>query len=378
VQEQQASYQAVINSLNAGGGLACRKLLPQYVQINPADPSDLQSKCLDISQSDVFAVLDGGGAAGSGGAGALCYAHAHVPFFGGLNLLTAASVNAGYPYLFDISATYDAIDHDTVFGLKSLGFFSPSNGFKKLGVMVSECDPAIPGEMSTWLHQAGLSSSQIVTFDFGCPAGGVFPPSSYQEAAVKFQQAGVTNVTAGGMAGWPDSFTKYAAQQNFKPKYGLPDEDLDTVTVPGSVDYPNVANLAGAVLITTARYGEENAATITPDPVTAECNAILQAAGQPSAYKQGLGGQACDEVWMFAAAVDHSPTLSRNALAAGLQAAKTVDFSFPMGEDNFSGHQVTMGGGQFWRTDEFMSSCNCWRVSDPTFHPAPQSSANLM
>jgi hypothetical protein len=48
-----------------------------------------------------------------------------------------------------------------------------------------------------------------------------------------------------------------------------------------------------------------------------------------------------------------------------------------MGEDDFSGYHVTMGGGQYWREDKFMTSCNCWQLVDPTFHPAAASSANL-
>jgi hypothetical protein len=79
-EQQQAGYQAVIASLNAGGGLGCHQLAAKYFDVNPADPSDLQSKCLDITQANVFALLDAGGAGGSGGQGALCYARAHVPF----------------------------------------------------------------------------------------------------------------------------------------------------------------------------------------------------------------------------------------------------------------------------------------------------------
>jgi hypothetical protein len=376
-EDQQAACQAVIASLNGAGGVACRQLVPQYVQINPADPSDLQSKCLDISHGGVFALLDGGGTAGAAGAGALCYAHAHVPFFGGLNLLTAASVNASYPYLFDIDATTDNIDHNAVFALKSLNFFSPANGFKRLGVMVSSCTPEIPAEMSRWLNQAGVPASQTDTYNFGCPAGGVFPPSSYQQAVLKFKQAGDTHVIAGGMAGWPLGFTRTAAQQSYKPKYGLPDENIDAVTTYGSADSPDVNNLADAILISTARYGEENTPGVTPDPATVKCNAIVEAAGLPSTYKQGLGGQACDEVWMFAAAADHAQTLSRDALAAGLQAAKSIDFSYPMGKNDFSGSHVTIAGGQYWRTAQFMSSCKCWQLIDRAFHPAFPSDTNL-
>jgi hypothetical protein len=375
--DQQASYQAVINAQNAAGGVACRKLVPDYIQINPADPSDLQSKCLQVEQAGVFALLDGGGAGGAAGSGTLCYTRAHIPFFGGLNLATASQVNSSKPYLFGISATYDAMDHTAIFALRDRGFYNASNGFKKLGVMEAGCDAALPGEVSSWLNQVGVPSSQVVSFNFGCPNGGIYPPSSYQQAELKFQQNGVTNVTSAGMAGWPYLFTKVAQQQGYHPKYGWPDENMETILQPGNVaDAPDYANIADAVLVTTGAFGEEHTSGMTPTATTAKCNTIMQSAGLPSVYQRAQDGQTCDEVWMFAAAASHAPTLSRDALAAGLQAAKSVDFSFPMGPNDFSGHNVTMGG-QYWRILQFTPSCNCWRVVDPTYHPPFPSSTNL-
>jgi hypothetical protein len=110
---------------------------------------------------------------------------------------------------------------------------------------------------------------------------------------------------------------------------------------------------------------------MTPSPGTARCNAIYQLHGQAPVYQQpiGAGGDVCDELWMFAAALAHDPTLSQTGLAAGLHAAGSVDFSYPQGPNNFSGNGVTTGG-QYGRTDQFMTSCDCWRVIDPLFHPS--------
>ena len=35
----------------------------------------------------------------------------------------------------------------------------------------------------------------------------------------------------------------------------------------------------------------------------------------------------------------------------------------------FHGDRATTGG-EYWRTDEFFTSCDCWRVIDPSFHPS--------
>ena len=97
----------------------------------------------------------------------------------------------------------------------------------------------------------------------------------------------------------------------------------------------------------------------------------MSAHKRPPVYQQplGFGGQVCDELWMFAAALDHAPSLKRNALGAGLQAAKNVDFSYPWGPSDVSAPKVTFGG-QFWRVDQYISDCQCWRVTDATFHPS--------
>jgi hypothetical protein len=374
--DEENAYKAVIAGLNASGGAACRQVVPDYVQINPADPSDLQSKCLQIGQAGVFALLDGGGAAGVGGQGALCYAHSHIPFFGGLNYLSANEVTGNYPYLFDIASTLDALDHNTVFALRDEGFYSASNGFKKLGLLYSTCVPGLAGEVTGWLTQAGVPSSQVETFNFGCPVGGAFSPSLFQQAELKFKQDGVTNVMSSGLANYVADFTRVAQPQGYKPIYGLPDEDVVPLTYNNPANGPDYTNLAGALLVTNAAYGEERTPGMSSSPETAKCNGYLQSVGLPTAEQQGLGGQACDEVWMFAAAADHAPTLSREGLAAGLQAAKSVAFSYPEGPNDFSGSHVT-AGGQYWRMDKFMSSCNCWQVIDPTYHPSFPSATNL-
>ena len=83
----------------------------------------------------------------------------------------------------------------------------------------------------------------------------------------------------------------------------------------------------------------------------------------------GGGGRICNNVGYFVAAVEHAPALTQDALAAGLQRARSVDFSFPEGPNDFSGNRVTHGG-QFWRYDQFDRSCTCWKVVDPNFRPS--------
>ena len=77
-------------------------------------------------------------------------------------------------------------------------------------------------------------------------------------------------------------------------------------------------------------------------------------------------GHACDQLWMLQAALTNAPELSPAALPAGLQRAKSIDFSFPQGPNDFTGNGVTTGG-QFWRAAQFMPDCDCWRVIQRDF-----------
>jgi hypothetical protein len=277
-------------------------------------------------------------------------------------------MSQNYPYLFG-GQSIDSLDHNTVFALSARGFFSPANGFKKLGFIYEDCFPEMNGKIMGWLHQVGLSSSQIVTYNLSCPSA-FASPSDLEQAVLQFQRAGVTHVTNDWMDANLPTFTNIAEQQGFRPKYGLPDEGL--IVLNASNNHPNYANMAGAIAISGDRWAEMSTPGYVPSAGTQKCNAIFAAHGQPPMYRAndaGNSGWACDGIWELAAMIDHAPALHRNALALGLQAAGSVDMSFPTGPNDFRGAKVTVGD-QFWRAAEFLESCTCWRANDQTWHPA--------
>lgn len=363
-QEQHDWYQEVIDHINASGGIACRRIVPTYYSANPANQSDLQQKCLDIASSGVFAVID------IGAYGPFpqkdCYAQHHIPFFTGY-IMTAQEQQQFYPYLF-ASETFDTLYRNTVFALHDRGFFDPARGFRKLGFVYETCYPYLIDSVLTWLHQVGVPDSSIVKYGMGCPAA--FPaPSDQEQAVLAFQRAGVTHVTTANFVGGLQGFTQAAQQQHFHPKYGIPDDYL--VPISYGTQHPDYDNMDGAIAITANRNGEEHTPGMRPTGATARCNAILTAHGAPPVYEQpsGLGGMICSELWLFKAAVEHSPVLSREALAVGFQAAKTVDLAYPEGPNDLSGARNTVWMNE-WRTDEFFTRCKCWRVVDAKFRPS--------
>jgi hypothetical protein len=173
-----------------------------------------------------------------------------------------------------------------------------------------------------------------------------------------------------------ESWTAIAQQQGFHPKYGFPDDgEVAISSGSGPTDW---RNLAGAVSIADNRYGENTTPGQSPTAGTQKCNAIYARYGRPPVYQQadGIGGVVCADMWMFEAAVDHASVLQRNALAAGLEASKSVDFPFPEAPNDFTGYHSN-GGGEFWRRSWLLAAARAGgsrtRPSGPA-SPEPQRS----
>ena len=366
--EQQSAFQAVINNINANGGVVCRKLVPQYFTEDPIDQTGLQQACLTVTQSNVFAVVDPGAYANYA-SGIDCYAQNHTPYFDGYQI-DGNQVAHDYPFLFSVGTLNNSYK-DSVFALQQLGFFSTANGFKKLGLIYRNCFPDVLSDELSWLGQAGVPASAISSYDMGCPSA-FANPSDIENAIIQFKSAGVTNMTEVDELGDMANFTTVAQTQGFTPKWGLADDGLFEIN--SGTEAPNPSNLNGAVGIAANRDGENNtpALSATPTAGTQKCNAILEAAGVGSVYGAPAAiGNICDQMWMLQAALDNAPEISQEALAAGLQRAGSIDFSFPQGPNNFTTAGTTYGG-QFWREDTYTTAggCDCWKVVNPNFSPS--------
>lgn len=366
----QAQYDAVIRSINASGGVACRKLVAQYYNANPADQSQMQATCLSMAQAGLFAVIDLG-EYGAVPSSIPCFPQHGILYFGAYSL-TEKMREQFYPYLYAFD-TYDNLYHNTVYGLRERGFFDPAHGFRKLGVFYRSCSPQLIREELGWLHQIGLQDSQIDTYDFGCPQ--VFAsPADVQQAVFKFRTDGVTNVTYVDGLGDLPNFTKVAQSQGFKPRYGLPNDNIISTAYGNQTPDPN--NIANALAITDSRDAEDRTPGMTPTAGTAKCMKILRpvSPSHPSQFPNSAyptSGNPCDVMWLFQAAMNHATILSPAGLAAGLHAAGAVDFAFPQGPTRFAATGVTTGG-QYWRTAQFFLSCKCWRLIEHQFHPSFQ------
>ena len=360
---QQKWFNAAISDVNAHGGAGCHKIVAQYFKANPTDQNNLQQTCLDIQSSGAFAALDGGAYANFPLVD--CYAKAGIPYFGAY-LISGTQRQKYYPYLFELQ-TADRLYRDTELALKSRGFFDPAKGFKKLGFLYRSCDPTMIANQKKLLTSI-VGSGGLVTYDVGCPST-LASPSDIQQAVLTFQRQGVSHVTTAAFVADFATFTKTAQQQNYKPVYGVPDDSL--VALSYGSQAPDTNNIANAIAISAMRSGDEKTPGTKPNPGTIQCNSAFKQYGNlGDVYSLPQGaGNSCDLVSMFDAAVDKAPALQRNALAAGLQRAGSVDWSFPGAPNDFSRNGETTGG-QFWRPVQFKPACKCWQVIDRTFKPS--------
>ena len=356
----KADFEAVVAGINREGGIACRRLVANYVNVNPVDEPGMMGFCRDVADSDVFAVVDTGSLA-TKPAVLACFGQRQIPYFGAFYITETARTQF-YPYLFSFY-TKEQLYKSTVFGLKEHGYFDPAKGFKKLGFIYRTCEREAIGAFRGWIREV-VPDIQVVTYSVGCPL--VFANEADLAQAVRtFQQLGVTHVIPGNLQGDIARFTAHAEQQGYRPKYGIPDEAI--MSIASGSRAPDPDNIANAIGITLSREGENHTPGMTPTAGTQRCNEYRKAAKLAPVYDvPANAGHACDQLWMLQAALSRAPEISRAALQVGLQRTKSIDFSFPQGPNDFTPSRTTTGG-QFWRTAQFMPDCDCWRVTQRDF-----------
>ena len=368
VQVQKADWNLVADSINKAGGAGCRKLALQFYNVNPLDATAAQQVCLTIAASQPYIVLDTGSLTDVGASD--CIPAHKVPLAS--QYLTQDQLTKYSPYYLQTGDIPNDTLRNGILGLKQLGYFSAAKGFSKLGLLYHTCTPALLTAQQAALTAAGVPDSKIVTYNLGCPAGQVDTAASMEQAVLSFKNAGVSDVNEVGVNDWA-IFTQVAQQQNFKPHYVFDDNAMTINNQTTGADAPNPANLNGAVdVVTGTASGEQSTPGYVPSGGTAKCNALFAAVGQPTVFKQqdGYGGVACDSLWFVQALLDHSSKLGAATLVSAMHSAGTIDFSYPEAPIDFSAAPAGAAYGVgYWRADDYVGSCSCWQVPNPTFHP---------
>jgi hypothetical protein len=361
---QQAMWSAAFDSINKSGGAGCNHLVPDYQTYNEGDPSTAQSSCLAFVQHRDFAVL----------AGFLpqspdtCLLQNHIPVVEEIPI-SSKDVQQFYPYYLSANGAIQVIYRNFANAARQFNVFNPANGFKKLGVFYSDCQPEVNAAMMADLQAVGIPPSAIDRSDLGCPTS-FASPSAIEQAVVKFKSDGVTTATIDNDIKDTQNITKQSQAQGFHPRWAIP--DMGTTAVTGNPAFaPDPSTFDGALAISPEQYGANNSPGFHEAPADTACDQIMTSHGQPGTMTSPdqFAGAVCSLVWMFAAAVDHAPSPAPDQLAAGLQRVGSIPFAFPYGPDNFSAPGTTTGG-QFWRPLTYHTSCRCWQLDSPNFSPS--------
>ena len=368
-QIQQQMAQAVVDDINAHGGVACRKLSVTYYQANPIDPTSTQNICLQIQQAGVFAVI--GGFAYPQGAND-CLAQQRIPVMANLGP-TPSEGRQYFPYYMSIGPDPVQDYKNAILGMRDRGFFTPAQGFQKLAILEDDCSVEINQAVYGFLLQAGVPPGKIVKNDFSCPSGGFASPGDMSNFATQDNLQHVTNVVEVTGGGSFKEFTSAAQSQGYKPKYLVSNYNGFMITATGSTG-PDPNNFDGTVATTDSKYGEFGAPGLS-DPATQACIALFARHNLPASYITGsyYGGGNCNTFELFAAAASHDPGPTRAALAQGLGQVGRFNEAYPNADSIYKAPgtfaPVTVSGGDFWWTVRFSASCTCWKVIDPSLHP---------
>jgi hypothetical protein len=361
-----ADWNLVAKSINKAGGAGCRKITLSFYNVNPVDAAGAQQSCLTIAAAHPYIVVDVGALSAVGASD--CIPQHKIPLVS--VYLTPDKLAKFYPYY--LSATDVPTDtiRNGVLGLAKMGYYSAATGFKKLGLLYSTCNPTYIVAERAALKEAGIPSNRIVSFNLGCPAGQTYTPAAMQQSVLAFKNAGVTNVADAEAGSSLQVFTQVAAQQGFKPKYTLNNSLVIIPVTSGSVA-PNPANLNGAVNVVSQAYGEQTTPGYKQTSGTARCNAIFTAAGQPTMYKQmdGYGGVACNYLWFVQGLLNHAPTLQAGKLPTAMHGIGSLAFSYPYAPvDYASAPKGAVYGLSYWRAANYVASCQCWHIPNPTWN----------
>lgn len=350
----------VVEHINANGGVACgRKVVVRKYDVNPIDVNDQQAKCLQMVQDGVFSVIDIAGYARP--VGRTCFVQNELPHQISTSS-TEVDLQKGYPYLYGENASSEKMARDGILGLHELGFFA-APGMKKLGLLVDTCDPSVEAEIEANLRKIGVGTDKISKYKMNCAL--VSPPNEVLQGVVQHKSAGVTHVFLAASLSNSTRYTQLAAQQDFRPQYGV--SDYGTLTA-ANATWDRSA--AGAIGITSTRRGELNSGI--RNALLEQCHALITSKGLEGIEDEkadGTAGFICDAFAFWKKAIDGAgPNPTRLSLVeSGLPSIGAHQTA--IGSDGVWDRKGKVAGGDFHRTLKLDAECLCMKVVQPEFKP---------
>jgi ABC-type branched-subunit amino acid transport system substrate-binding protein len=326
----QAAYQALIDTINAQGGINGRKIVPVFAAINPLGTAPAATACTELTEDDkVFAVMGFFQTPDPA-----CYVQTHGTALIGASLTGAQAARAQAPWF-----NFQLSDSDLI--PKEMSVFKQEGVFlgKKVAVMGEESDQTDVNLVLLALQELGVhvvasAINDVPTTDTAAST------SQYNLIAEKFKSSGADVVVAVGSAseGWP------AALQSSQSTY------LPRLVATNETDFSAYATNAGyspAVLKNAVTAANLPPASVWwNDPAMKRCIATIKAA-EPSAtiYNPVTGTASTPHTWRAPLTACQQMALFEDIVKA---AGRTLDYgTFDRGGESLTHVTIPGGGGTY-------------------------------
>jgi len=357
-EESRAIWQAVIDQVNARGGVAGRRVVPTYFWIDSESGTNAtrsQAACEQFTRDDkVFAVvLDGAGDLSL----ASCLAQRGVP-----------AVDVGqtsYPY--DDVDLHRLAPHLYLPGRLSMGRFRSyvdqlaARGFFPRGSKVGLLRFDLPNQLRTRrdvlepaLRRHGLTLETDVAFT---PVEGTADlPRAANEASaavLQMRQAGVDRVLfLGSGLSLPFVFPTVAESQGYRPRYGITTDDGPDFMATNAP----AEQMTGAMAVGWEPQYDvaDSDAVLRGDRLWQSCAAVMRKAGFTP-----RDGRRCTAVYFLERALDGARDLTAASLRAGADRIGSLPYSTQTYDTFFQPGRYD--GVSAVRVLRFDASCTCFR-----------------
>jgi len=357
-----AQAQAVIDYLNAHGGLAGRKIVPVFhdfditaAQTNIA--TEYQAACAGWTEDErVYAVVSPVGTADS----TLyeCLSKAGVPTISAGDSKDVSFFQKYGDWFYEpTDMNLRRILVNMADGLATAGFFGAN---AKVGVVfpdVPDDTAAVNQGLKPALARRGLKLDAT----FASPTDASAQPA-YKNAVLRFQAAGITHVLFTS-ASSPFQFMADASSQQYYPKYGLGSKNSPSTLQ--SISSP--AAQSGAMGIGWQPMNDVDAAH---DPGTissrqALCLKLMKDSGQDTSARATavFGLWYCDNLFFLQDALRRAPSLTLAGLRQGAESLTSWESATTF-RSRFAPNRLHDGASAY-RVFAFKDDCSCYQYVSP-------------
>lgn len=356
--DQAAEAKAVINYLNAHGGVAGRQIVPVFHDENVAevanDPSsEYEAACAAWTQDTrVYAVVSPVGTVNN----TLydCLSKAGVPTISSGESEDASFFQKYANWFYQpTDMNLRRILSDNVDGLASVGFFG---AHPKIGVILADTPNehlAVANGLVPALRRHGLSlaDSFAVPPDSGSAA-------AYSNAVLRFKAEGITHVIFTYL-GSPLEFMISAKNQSYHPRYGLNSRNSPAALLEGNAPADQQAGAMGI------GWQPMNDVDTSHDPGIFSdrerlCLQLIKNAGQNTSVRATalIGLWLCDNFFFLRDALLHAPNLTIAGLRAGAESLTRYDAASTF-SSRFAPGRLHDGAAAY-RIFAYKTNCSCY------------------